>query len=332
MGDVIGEDGTQPIPSQQRDDDVGGSTTLDIHTMALDTTQEKSCADYFLRPATLSPMRLVFDFDGTITQHDTIGELAQSAIRRKKHQTQRDLQPAWDDAVRKYLQDHQSYTANFTPPESERRTVEEEERFLAGLRPIEEASLTRVSHSGLLAGLEKSDLIQMGMEAVSTGRVGMTEGCQDLLEEALRGGAKVDVLSVNWSKSFIEGVLHKHAGGVNVVANDVSEDGSIHGPSSCTPPGIMTARDKVRAFRRIVGEDQQVVYFGDSATDLTCLLLCRGIVLARDKESSSLLKTLSRIGTDVPHVGSAQDHTDKRLFWARNFREVMQSGVLDATT
>ncbi|GAB0137000.1 hypothetical protein EsDP_00005283 [Epichloe bromicola] len=278
----------------------------------------------------LPQMRLVLDFDGTITQRDTIGELAQSAIRRKKHQTQRDLQRAWDDAVRKYLQDHQSYTANFTPPESERRAVEEEERFLAGLRPIEEASLTRVSHSGLFAGLEKSDLVQMGVEAVSTGRVRITEGYPDLLEEARRGGAKVDVLSVNWSRSFIEGVLHRHAG-VNVVANEVSEDGSIHGPSPCMPR-ITTAPDKVRAFRRIVGEDQKAFYFGDSATDLTCLLLCRGIVLARDKESSSLLKTLSRIGTDVPHVGSAQDHADKRLFWARNFREVMQSGVLGATT
>lgn len=277
-------------------------------------------------------MRLVFDFDGTITQHDTIGELAQSAIRREKHRTQRDLQPAWDDAVQKYLQDHQSYTANFTPPEPERRTVEEEERFLAGLRPIEEASLTRVSRSGLFAGLEKSDLIQMGVEAVSTGRVRITEGYQDLLEEAQRGGAKVDVLSVNWSRSFIEGVLHEHAAAVNVVANEISEDGSINGPSSCLPR-IMTAPDKMRAFRRmIVGEHQQAVYFGDSATDLTCLLLCRGIVLARGKESSSLLKTLSRIGTDVPHVGSAQDHTNKRLFWARNFREVTQSGVLGATT
>ncbi|OAQ72777.1 haloacid dehalogenase-like hydrolase [Pochonia chlamydosporia 170] len=271
----------------------------------------------------MSTMRLVFDFDGTITQRDTIGELAQAAVNIQRRRTARDLQPAWDHAVKAYLQDFESYKTSFNPPESKRRDVASEKRFLSGMKGAEEASLSRVSESGIFAGLGPDDLFQMGVDAVSSGRVAVAEGFEELLNWAKSRGLDVDIISVNWSTSFIKGVLHPHR--LRVVANDIAESGQIHGPQS-TGSRITTAPDKLKALQQIVPTGQQLLYFGDSTTDLECLLYSHGVVMAKDG-TSSLLSTLSRIGIDVPHIGSLQENTNAKLFWACDFRQV-QSGIL----
>jgi hypothetical protein len=69
------------------------------------------------------------------------------------------------------------------------------------------------------------------------------------------------------------------------------------------------------------------VYFGDSATDLGCLLEATlGVVMA-DGAQSTLLKTLGRLGFDVPHVGSYVG--EPVLVWARDYEEVVKSRLLD---
>lgn len=272
----------------------------------------------------ISTMRLVFDFDGTITQKDTIGELAQAAISLQRQRTGRELQPAWDHAVQAYFQDYASYKTNFKPPELERCSIEAETKFLAGLKDAEEASLSRVSGSGLFAGLQRDDLFQMGVEAVSFGRVLITEGFEELLNAASRKELKVHILSVNWSKAFIEGVLHQHQ--LHVFANEVAENGEIHAPRGLDSR-MTTAPDKLRALRQIIHTDEQVLYFGDSTTDLECLLHSHGVVIAKDT-TSSLLNTLSRIAIQVPHIEHLHEHTDIKVFWARDFRDVLHSGFL----
>lgn len=295
------------------------TTTISKHLMFMRQVTQSAPRRRFI-----STMRLVFDFDGTITQTDTIGELAQAAIGLQLQRTGRDLQPAWDHAVQAYLQDYASYRTNFKPPEPERGSIEAETKFLAGLKHAEEASLSRVSNSGLFAGLQREDLFQMGVEAVSSGRVVITEGFEELLNAASRKELNVNVLSVNWSKSFIEGVLHQHS--LHVIANEVAGNGEIQGP-----PGLdsrmTTASDKLRALRQIITSDEQVLYFGDSTTDLECLLLSCGVVIAKDI-TSPLLNTLSRIGIQVPHIENSQKHKNIEVFWARDFRDVLQSGVL----
>lgn len=274
----------------------------------------------------MSTMRLILDFDGTITQKDTIGELAQAAIDLQRRRTGRHLQPVWDDAVQAYLKDYEPYKANFYPPEASRKDVEAETNFLAGLKDIEEASLSRVSQSGIFAGLQRDDFFQMGVDAVLSGRVSKTEGFEELLRSAESKGLKVDVTSVNWSKAFIEGVLHpQHLG---VAANDISEKGEIKGPRSLGGVRVTTSPDKLNALRQITQTDQRVLYFGDSTTDLQCLLYSHGVIIAKDA-TSSLLSTLSRIGIDVPHIGNLQNHPHTKLFWARDFREVLASGALE---
>ncbi|KAK4131738.1 hypothetical protein BT67DRAFT_427122 [Trichocladium antarcticum] len=75
------------------------------------------------------------------------------------------------------------------------------------------------------------------------------------------------------------------------------------------------------------GDERRVVYFGDSTTDLACLVEADlGVVMADDGESK-LLKTLRRVGLEVPHVGQWED--GRRLVWARDFDEVLGSRVME---
>ncbi|KAG5996303.1 hypothetical protein E4U54_002616 [Claviceps lovelessii] len=296
-------------------------------------------------------MHLVVDFDGTITQSDTIAELVRSAMqhqRRQRTQTQTQTQTdhslpsAWKHALQTYLAEHHAYHANYHPPETRRTTPALEAGFLAGLRPLEEASLARVSHSGLFRGLSRRALHGMGAEAVSSGRVRLRSGWPDLLAEATRRGIPLTVLSVHWSRSFIQGVLSHDlppAGPpVDVLANEIDDQGGIVGPAGDELSRLVTAGDKLAVLRRwTAAAEHEVVYLGDSPTDLTCLLAAQtGIVLAAAEDGSSpVLKTLRRIGIQVKHVGGIKasragsaDETEKAVFWARDMREVLQSRVL----
>ena len=72
-----------------------------------------------------------------------------------------------------------------------------------------------------------------------------------------------------------------------------------------------------------------MVYFGDSVTDLECLLRAdTGIVMVNEgeEEENKLLGTFRRLGFEVPHVSEAQEGA--KLAWARDFEEVMRSEVL----
>ncbi|KAH9908725.1 hypothetical protein F4778DRAFT_777004 [Xylariomycetidae sp. FL2044] len=156
--------------------------------------------------------------------------------------------------------------------------------------------------------------------------------------------------------------------GLEVIANDVvPEDGRVVGPAVLMDDhddeegvgqegseagegeqeeqgrerrrrrNLTNSRDKLDVMRAVLkrggergggGGGRTTFYFGDSTTDLECLLEAdRGIVIA-DGEDSSLLKTLRRIGMEVPHVrdGFSKDG----LAWASDFEEVMANVEFDA--
>lgn len=269
-------------------------------------------------------MHLVFDFDGTITQQDTIGELAQAAIDLQKRRHGLDLNSKWNRVVADYMSDYQAYKDSFKPAENARRSVAEELRFLAGLKDVEAASLARVEDSGVFSTLERGDLFQLGVDAVRTGKVAIRNGFEETVALAANNGWNISIISVNWSRAFIQGVLHPHSH-IRVVSNDISPDGKIEGPRFLGTP-LTTAPDKTKALGHLAdNEGDKVIYFGDSPTDLECLLK-GGVIIAFD-ESSSLLQTLRRVGVHASHVGSLQQEAS--LLWARDFHEVLQSVLLD---
>ena len=71
------------------------------------------------------------------------------------------------------------------------------------------------------------------------------------------------------------------------------------------------------------------MYIGDSSTDLRCLLEAgQGIVIAAvdGEKESSLLRTLRRLDYRVGHVDDRKRGSG--LVWARDFGEIVASGIL----
>ncbi|KAM5383674.1 hypothetical protein ACJZ2D_001911 [Fusarium nematophilum] len=274
-------------------------------------------------------VHLVFDFDGTITQQDTIGELARSAIEIQRKRTTRgdDLQASWDQVVQSYVGDYRHYKDNHPSPEDTRTCVDDEIHFLSGMKDVEEASLARVAESRIFAGLDAETLSQAGGDAVREGRIKIREGFPEVMSLAVEKGWRVSVVSVNWSRAFIRGALGPpHA--IEVIANEAAVDGSITGPEFLggTRRRMTNACEKREALEHLVGEKDggRVVYFGDSTTDMECLL--NGGVVISENGESTLLRTLRRVGVSVPHVGEGEPGA--KVSWARDFREVLESGLL----
>ncbi|UKZ59880.1 uncharacterized protein TrAtP1_001171 [Trichoderma atroviride] len=272
-------------------------------------------------------MNLIFDFDGTITVNDTIFQLAQGAISFK--QQQQDLQPAWDAIVKAYGDDHKAFAKTYSPPESERLSPEQELAYLSSLKDTENASLNRVDQSGLFSGLTSQNLFQMGKSQVSSGAVAIRQGFVEMIELARQKGWHVGVLSVNWSEAFIQGVLHPID--VPIITNQISADGTIQGPDGFNDGvRLTTSRCKANSLEQLIlkvgHSSRPTVYFGDSTTDMECLLAHYGIVISADAKSS-LMQTLDRVGVPVPHVDSSQDGAN--VVWARDFREILQNQTLE---
>lgn len=278
-------------------------------------------------------MRLIFDFDGTITEKDTISTLAKAALAVQQDRHGKDLTPAWDQVVKDYIEDCRRYKKDYAIPEPERRTVDEEIGYLAGSGDVEIASLERIARSGVFAGLDEEDLRKMGREVRESGQVGMREGFADLVNLAGEKEWLIGVISVNWSRAFIAGVLNQFDSLTpSIVANDISPNGTVVGPSSLQGHPLTNCAGKLTALHGDESLRQETegstVYFGDSTTDLQCLLHGRGIAMAASDEESSLISTLRRVGLPVPHVSSSATDTTNVVFWARNFREVVDSNVL----
>ncbi|KAI2607554.1 haloacid dehalogenase-like hydrolase-domain-containing protein [Hypoxylon fragiforme] len=277
-------------------------------------------------------MSIFLDFDGTITAQDTVSSLAKFALGVRAAAGE-DLAQEWDGVVRAYVDDHTSRVEAYSPAASSRSSPAQEVAFLRQLKGVEKRSLGRIHRSQVFRGIEPAAFRAAGAGLVREGTVVLRAGFRGFVERRLSEGWRVWVLSVNWSSAFIEGACGGLEG-VRVIANDIREDGAIAGPEILNPssaeegdyePRILTnSRDKLDAMEATLRAEGLVgkpsVYFGDSTTDLECLLATsQGFVVA-DQDDSSLLKTLVRIGKEVPHV--RDQSTENKLAWTSNYENI----------
>jgi phosphoserine phosphatase len=256
---------------------------------------------YMIFHKVMSPRiaHLILDFDETLTRKDTIELLASAAYRlRPPHLPPL---PPWRHFVDAYMEDYNAHVA--ARPKSQRKSIKDEFDFLDSLLPVERASIRRIEAAGIFQGL-RFDTI--AAEAAKT--VELRPGVMELCAAALRGGVKVQVLSVNWSQAWIRGAL-KQGEVPPVFSNELETDAEgvttgwilrVMGDDE----GIWTAGHKERWLRE--NTHGRRVYVGDSATDLRCLLTAEVGVVVGDR----LDEVCERIG--VPLVKGLEEVDEER--------------------
>ncbi|KAI9279035.1 hypothetical protein BC943DRAFT_332067 [Umbelopsis sp. AD052] len=201
---------------------------------------------------------IVVDFDETVTVKDTISILARFSYARN---LPNDI-PPWSHFTTAYMKDY----GRLKSANSARQitTLEDKTEQLAALKPVELASLDRVSKAGVFARLTKQE-IQAGAKEM----VQVRDHAQQVL---LSNIENVFILSVNWSKDWILGALKPLPFlPSSILSNDLVFDQGIS--TGQIIPSIVTADDKLKVFRQIQNADAwpYSIYIGDSETDLTCL-------------------------------------------------------------
>lgn len=318
-------------------------------------------------------LELVFDFDGTITDTDTIASVVDAALSYHKSvsspETCHSLTDAWRHIVKSYMTDLDSYHKSLdpvihkncpTPLDATRAQFSNDQR-----RQVERASLLRVQEAGLFRDLPFEHMFLSGQEHREKNIVKLRNGFSDFIDlirspSALETMSGVHILSVNWSASYIRGVLSREDI-PSIIANDINPaDGSINALPAISDdiapgdgPGVLAVgSDKLSALRCLHRRQQkakpkqsvEIVYFGDSTTDLECLLAFGGIVISPKAETaqrpdtkttnpskttlngSDLLHVLQTgLNYNVPHVS---EYKDEPICWARDFAEIMGSGFL----
>ncbi|KAI0205003.1 haloacid dehalogenase-like hydrolase-domain-containing protein [Astrocystis sublimbata] len=277
--------------------------------------------------------------------HDAITE---EAVPREHRTGNKDLPSRWDDVVKTYISEYKSHASSYVPCASDRLCVEDEVVFLRSQKHVETRSLGRINECALFRGIGPDIFREAGRELVRDGTVSLRPGFADFVRAALARGWRVNVVSVNWSAAFIEGACGFAEGELCVFANEVREDdGVVLGPGVLAGDGLLVDADDIEGspsrgegrnltnscdkrdavsevLRRQDAGDRPFFYFGDSTTDMECLLeATRGVVIANDHEKSSLISTLRRVGKSVPHVQEAK--AGDELVWASSFEEVIGS-------
>ncbi|ROW01448.1 hypothetical protein VPNG_07564 [Cytospora leucostoma] len=313
-------------------------------------------------------VELILDFDGTITTADTIASLAKAAIElqvKNRGRSRSEMASAWAAIEQAYAHDLREYQNTYVY-QNGKQTEQTPDSSMATLRPvqgleggtpldiimdrlscrqrrhIELASLARVKDEGVFKGVQHEDLFSAGQQDRSESRVRLREGFDPFITQAKKKH-DVHVLSVNWSASYINGVLSGYDM-ASVLANTTNpEDGRISAsqagfenlvPRGHWPEVLTVARDKVVALRHLYwrqkllkpDENLQFIYFGDSATDFECLKEVGGVILSND-EGGSLLRMLRKeLAYQIPHV--SQWTEGEFICWARDFNELSKANYL----
>lgn len=282
---------------------------------------------------------IVLDFDGTITTEDTIENIAQAAIKwRKTSEGGRvDMTEAWQQIKANYAHDLGEY--HHQSDNSKRRSWCSELRYLRGLRQVEFRSTQRLEKLEFFKQFakDKSRLVEAGREDVETGRVKLREGFTELLQQRdkLPGPVQLHIVSLNWSVSYIRGVLgHLGPNAISTVtANEIDAEGSII-PGYARELGegnlLLTGEDKVWAADRIIRSLHGVcdLYIGDSPGDLACLRAFGGIAIApggvNEPGDTPLIEALNRIQGSVCHIHDvSKESKTAKAHWAHSFEDVL---------
>lgn len=291
------------------------------------------------------PVHWVLDWDGTITRHDTLDALVSIAAAAKPESP---ILTKWKSVSEAYISDYTTTLEKLAPRGDLPKTVEEEKQLLQALKSVEQASLDRVSSSGIFAGLTRRLLEEGAINVVDSRKVGIRAGFTGFLHTIQgRGRDGLNLLSVNWSGHFIDSCLKAAGAPVqkeSIYANELDgiENDSISlghiSPGNDAEILIVSSSDKLEYMNRLreqhsgsirdssTESDVPIVYIGDSWTDIECLLNADLGVCIRDEPLGSsqkkLAERLESLGVRCPHVSVWDEADERQVVWARDFAEI----------
>ena len=300
-----------------------------------------NCKRYMTLMTKISPRLVIADWDETLTEKDTISVLAQAPSTSIKPFTH--YGDIYGDA-------YTSYTKQFGPC----KTLEDHIAFQKGMRPIEMSSIDALEADRYFAGISKSDIEQ------AAEKVKLRPGAVEFLKHCQSAKLKVVILSVNWSRIFIDATLRRYgipvADGfestksqwnVKIIANEFEFHKGIT-TGIWQTPDIRTSEDKLRYVEElkqsltssvldklhihmqvqatinnenledadnadalgIEGGSENVMYIGDSATDLFPLVAVSYPVAM---QGSKIDKLLDDFG--VEHYSGSWDDIESLIDW-----------------
>ena len=286
-----------------------------------------------------TPILLFLDWDSTLTTTSTIPILL-SLSPKSPSRSPADLSILYASSLA-------AHVSSYTPRANSRTTLVEEITYLNSLRDVERASIERCEEAGVWMGVTPQIIEDAAEKAVRERRVVLREGTGRVIEEVMKRGGRVVVLSVGWSGQFIRRCLRTTVGveaeGVEIRANEIEEDGKLSRYFGAEEGGIWTCGDKARLLDEVGGRTKEVrtVYVGDSVTDLECLTCVDIGVCMTDKvegrEQKELCETLQRLRIKCTWIlerkasekGSGVAKDDVCLWWAKDFHEICEGLFLD---
>ena len=310
---------------------------------------------------TLSPIRLVLDFDGTLTERDTMEVMATVGHAEQAKQG-RSVVP-WSKIVEGYMEDWIVHLKNYEPSADDRTTLTDELAWLTSLENVERASFRRAISAGIFEGVTTSTVEDVVCQAISDRTIKMRSGWLTLVKYVQMRNEKtwpapqrkvsVQIVSVNWSRTFIHEVL-KHSlseneitedalsaiDSIDIYANELpSLKASWDMNSDLLPNGLLTSQHKVSLLKDLeqqhIGIESEgyetpiTIYVGDSITDLACLCQADiGICIRAEPITSSqkeLAATCERLGVAVQalsEVHGSSARPTRSLYYVEDFCEI----------
>ncbi|RIB13945.1 HAD-like domain-containing protein [Gigaspora rosea] len=295
---------------------------------------------------------LVSDFDETITQHDSICEIAKLAYDKRERQGKCPLvdeklapndndaggcPPPWSYFVEKYFRERKEHIKFWCEKQPE-RTLQDHYKLLESLREVEKKSLNRVEKYQCLNGIRCDELFERGERIPK--RDGVTDVLKNYLPKCTNGNVSryFYILSTNWSRDMLLGSL-KDLVGVkreHILSNDLVFDDTDR-TTGKVKHHVLSALDKLSIFSKLeIPRGTISAYIGDSDTDLPCLLEANiGIIMGNN---NTLSKYCAKFGIEIVEglVGKIDTNdlitTKKRhykLFRVQSWKEISDSGLLD---
>ena len=292
------------------------------------------------------PIHWILDWDGTITRRDTLDALVSIAASAKPDSP---VLAEWQRVSDAYMSDYNDAIKKLAPGGELPKTVQDEKRLLLALSSVEQASLDRVSASGIFAGLTRQLIEEGAKSLINSQKVELRKGFASFLDSAQKTRHdRLDLLSVNWSRHFIGACLRAadnpvqkssiYANELDGIESNLVSHGHIS-PKNDAEMSIISSADKLRYLHKLrsqysestsgrITSSTPIVYIGDSWTDIECLLEADMGICIRDEPLGSSQKKLAdrlqSLGVRCPHLSEWKQANEPQVVWARDFAEIQE--------